>query len=622
MARVTGVQVTGTTIRVVDVEGTPKKFKVRGFGEATFDASDPESKDVSVVKALREAFKTAKASKEHVILGVPVRDCIIREITVPFTDPEQIKKVIKFESESHLHSCSIDDVVICFLKVAETGNRSTLIVIAAKKAKIREVLDALEKIGVDPLAIDIDASGLFTAVQLVPEAIEQKNIVVCDVGYSSTMITLISEGKVRIVRSVRMGTESITSRVSMDLDIDRAEAHTRTQAILQQDVTLSEDLMIRRSDVEESLDETTKSSNDLERDIVRQRQKELIDRLHQEIYRSINPAKLEEPVDTVFLTGPGSSLPRINADLAESMSLPVKTLDVLGQADHKFSTAEVPIINSAVPTAIGLSMKQLGLDPLRLDFRQEEFVFSKRFDRLKVPLFCLILLLGALNAFAFVLLKTINRAEETKLDRAAKAAASIFQQVADPETIRKKQKEFLTYKPGQLKKIYQGASGTNKDSYSRITYIGTNIRKMHDKLRDDYSLGNSSKSGSKRRSSRNTSKKRNILADPGDYRSALDRMETVMKCWQDVGVREFTLDRLKSTPSKVELGLTIPAQAEIDGKILGFQELLAKFENNLKALPKEEQYSTLDSRGDETHPTKLDFKVLKTLIVEFEKEDT
>ncbi len=622
MARATGVQVTGTTVRVVDVEGTAKKFKVRGFGEASFDGGAPEEKDVLMIKALRDAFKSAKASKEHVILGVPVRDCIIREITVPFTDPEQIKKVIKFESESHLHSCSIDEVVICFLKVAESGNRSTLIVIAAKKEKIREILTALERVGIDPLAVDLDSAGLFGATQLIPEAAEKKNLVVCDIGYSSTMVTLIKDGELRIIRSIRMGTDSITSRVSMDLDIDRQEAHTRTQAILQQDVKLSEDLMIRTSEVEEDDNETQKTSGELERDIVRQRQSELIGRLQQEIFRSINPAKLEEPLDCVLLTGPGSNLPRINSELAEQMSVPVKTLNILDEAEHRFSNSELPTFNSAAPIPIGLSMKQLGLDPLKLDFRQEEFVFSKRFDRLKVPLFCLILLLFALNSFALVLLKAMGQAEEAKLKRGARAAANIFQQVADPKQIPERQLKYLTYKPGDLKKLYSGASADDKTPFERITYIGFTMKKMHQKLRGDYSLGSSGSKSKRGSRGRSTGKRSKALDDPSDYKSALDRLDIVAKCWKDVGVREFAFDRIKATPSKVEFGITIPKEVEVAGKLMGFQELIAKFETNLKALPKELQYLELDGRGYETHKMKPDFIVYKTLIVNFAKEDT
>ncbi len=619
MARATGVQVTGNTIRVVDVEGTPKKYKVRGFGEASFEAPG-EDPDAALVKALRDAFKSAKASKEHVILGVPVRDCIIREITVPFTDPEQIKKVIKFESESHLHSCSIDEVVICFLKVAEVGNRSTLIVIAAKKDKIRSILAALEKIGVDPLAVDLDAAGLFGASKIVPEVAATNSFVICDIGYSSTMVTLIHEGELRIIRSIRMGTESITSRVSMDLDIDRQEAHTRTQAILQQDITLDEDLMVRASDIEDDGNETAKSSVELERDIVRQRQAELLSRLHQEIYRSINPAKLEEPLDCIFLTGPGSSLPRINSELAESMQVPVKTLDVMSEADHKFSSTELPTVNSAAAIGIGLSMKQLGLDPLSLDFRQEEFVFSKRFDRLKVPLFCLVLLLAALNTFAFILLKTIDRAEDAKLRRAANAAANIFKQVASPKEIRTKQLRYVPYETAELKKLFKGASADSKEPFDRITYIDRSLKKMHKKLRKAYSLG--STSSTRKRKSKKKGKKRNVMDDPSDYKSGLDRLETVVQCWKKVGVKEFSIDRMKASPSKVEFGLTIPKEIEIDGKILGFQELIAKFQDNLEALPKDVQYVDLDGRGYETHKVKTDFVVYKTLIINFEKEDT
>ena len=82
------------------------------------------------------------------------------------------------------------------------------------------------------------------------------------------------------------------------------------------------------------------------------------------------------------------------------------------------------------------------------------------------------------------------------------------------------------------------------------------------------------------------------------------------------------LKMVKATPSKVEFGLTIPKELELDGSLVGFQELIAKFEKNLQALPEDEEYQDLDGRGYETHKTKPDFIVFKTLIINFAKEDT
>ena len=104
MARATGIHISGSAVRVADVEGSDRKLKIRGYGEAVVPAVPDEERVGALTKAIKEAFKAAKASRDQVVLGIPVRDCVIREITVPFTQIDQIAKVIKFEAEPHLHS--------------------------------------------------------------------------------------------------------------------------------------------------------------------------------------------------------------------------------------------------------------------------------------------------------------------------------------------------------------------------------------------------------------------------------------------------------------------------------------------------------------------------------------
>ena len=70
MARATGVQISGSAVRVLDLEGSGKKFKVRGYAESAVTAADGDDRVASLGKALKEAFKAAKASREHVILGI------------------------------------------------------------------------------------------------------------------------------------------------------------------------------------------------------------------------------------------------------------------------------------------------------------------------------------------------------------------------------------------------------------------------------------------------------------------------------------------------------------------------------------------------------------------------
>ena len=150
MARVTGLEITETSVRVVDLDGSPRKYRVLGASEIALRKGEREDPD-AVSQAVKAAFKAAKAKKDQVIVGIPAREAIIREIVIPFTDPDQIRKVIKFESEGHLHGVDIEDVVVDFQKVGTTGLRSRVLIIAVKKETVQLYLNILHRAGIDPI---------------------------------------------------------------------------------------------------------------------------------------------------------------------------------------------------------------------------------------------------------------------------------------------------------------------------------------------------------------------------------------------------------------------------------------------------------------------------------------
>jgi type IV pilus assembly protein PilM len=608
MARATGIHISGSSVRVADVEGSEKKLRIKGFGHAPILAGPDDERVAAMTKAIKEAFKHAKASKEHVILGIPVRDCIIREITVPFTDVEQIKKVIKFEAEPHLHSSSIDEVVISFRKVGEIGNRSVVLVVAARKERLRIILEALERCGIDPLAIDIDAAGLFATTHLL-EAFENKNTyVMCEVGATTTLITLVKDKSLRIVRSVRLGYESISSRVSKDLDINPAEARTRTHSILQQQKQLTDDLLIRPADLAETGVETAKTADELQRDMVYQRRGDLIARLEQEIVRTIDTVKISEPLDCVYVTGAGSVIPRLHEDLAARLRVPVHQIDALAEMDHKIPSEEIETARATSPISIGVAAKHLGVDPLGLDFRQEEFVFAKRFDRLKVPILCSVSLLVAVNVCWWFYEEQVRKSTAGQIDHIASRANTLFASIVDTKKLSPEEQKYLQLDDKGSAKLVDTAK--SREGADKIVYIGKTIRDLHGSMRKLYQLDQIG--GARPTGGEGASKLKFV--------SALRRWDQVWKALLDSKIRDLSVNSLKVVPSQVELTLTIPESADGPDGAMDPQRQLEHIRSFMKALPPEEGFLDMQWTGQTPNKDKRGWDIGKVTFT-FEKED-
>jgi len=424
MARSTGLELLDTAVRVVEIEGTPKKYKVLGAAEKPIAGgahADPDA----VSQAVRQAFKEARAHRDQVVVGLPTSEATLREILIPFTDPEQIRKVIKFESEGHLHGVDIEDVVVDFQKVGEIGPRSRVLIIAVKKETIRNYLQILNKAGIDPHQIDLDAAALFSLSRLLPEIQEHENQaqVILDLGEISSTV-IVSQGEhLRMARCIRMGADSLARSISAELGVEREEARTITHQLLQVGDPFQ---------VAGEAPVTSSTATELQVQIVRDKQTEFEKRLVTEIGRSLSSIQLDGKLSAIWLTGPASTAPGLEEALQEAFGVSVAHLDTLQPAEHKLPE------NAAlwVGTASGLALKGLGHDPLGLDFRQEELRFTRTFERIQVPLTlaALFLFLG----LAFLSIDTFLeiRARKDLINRCADQAVYDLEKILVEKTVR------------------------------------------------------------------------------------------------------------------------------------------------------------------------------------------
>jgi type IV pilus assembly protein PilM len=409
MARALGIEITETSVRLAEIDGTPRKFRILGATEVPIEgATEGTRTPESTVPALRSALKAVRPRREQVVLGIPAHRATIREIVVPFTADDQIRKVLKFECESHLPTTRIEDVVVDYHKIGETGPRSRLLIVAVPKAVLRENLEILGRVGIDPTHVDVDAAGLFARARLLrglDGEDEKEAAVILDLGHTTSSILVATGPHLRMVRCLRMGSESLARAISTDLGIEKSEARTMTHEMLRPEgpFTTAGQALARAPTA-------TTGVAELRQDILKDKQEEFARRLIGEIRRSLASVQLEGALRSIWLAGPAARTPGIESRLASAFSIPVRQLDALGDAEHDLETSAA----SYVSTPIGLALKAIGHDPLRLEFRQEEFRFTRRFERIQTPL--LLSLVLALVLFSFLAINEFKRQETMILE--------------------------------------------------------------------------------------------------------------------------------------------------------------------------------------------------------------
>ncbi|MHC4548339.1 MAG: pilus assembly protein PilM [Planctomycetota bacterium] len=380
MGKSVGLDIHARGVRAVEVTRRGKGFRVNRYVERSLTprggAPDPEE----LREALLEIFRTGKFSKNNVLTAVEAHDTVVREIPVPFKADDQIRKVVKYEAEHHLHDCDAEDVIVQYTRVGESVDGTNLLVFAARKTAIGRRIEHTRSAGVEPLAMDLDALAAYNAISAAGLLEETPCCVLLEIGHRSTGMVFVVEGEVRALRSVRMGIDSIAHGLARDMEIDFLEADHKLVALSADED--GGDLLLPVEDLSERK-ETSKSHAELERDLFHQKRDEFVARLRREFVRSSAALRGAGKPERIIATGQGLHVPGLLDLLGRRLGISV---DVFRPSRHftcKLDDTPPDDFDAAAAVALGLALKGIGHDPLGIDFRQEELQVANKFELLK-----------------------------------------------------------------------------------------------------------------------------------------------------------------------------------------------------------------------------------------------
>ncbi|HNZ66959.1 MAG TPA: pilus assembly protein PilM, partial [Planctomycetota bacterium] len=235
MAKAVGIDIGSRSLKILELEGSGNRLSINFFRNLEIPFGSDESKTPDLlVEAIKSIFHQEHLNVDNVILSVPTQDCILREIAVDFKDDDHIRQTIKYEAEKYLLSYEIDDVIVDYRKISVGQDKTKLFVASVPKKIIQQRLDLLKLCNIDPIAIDLDIMSLVNVANLVPEVTEKENVAVVDFGAGSSNIVIISQGKLRHVRAIRLGTSFVDDIEKPN--VDKSDAANDSELDLDWDI--------------------------------------------------------------------------------------------------------------------------------------------------------------------------------------------------------------------------------------------------------------------------------------------------------------------------------------------------------------------------------------------------
>jgi Tfp pilus assembly PilM family ATPase len=425
-------------VRAVEIDGTTKSPRVKSFTAADVPPATAPVEGaparISYADAVQGLTAKRRLARDPASVAVATLDCTIREIELPFTTPDQIDRVVKFEAESHLQLVDIDSVVVSYQLLDRDGRGgSRLLIAACPKETISGAVSDLGRIGVDPQCADLHLTSLYGALRATghfspppppeadaPPAERQvgETVLALECDPDLTQLLVVRGEELIAARALRFG----TTPAAPQLAAGEADGPKPPAAEGDETLVVVDDL------------------GGEEGGRLARRGGDYFVRLKREVTRTLlklgpaaaAPAKL-------LLMGRAARDAEFVQDLRRSLELDVEVARPYDRVVHDLAADELEEANAEGVAALGVALRMVGdTGGSRVEFRQEEVRYARRFDQVKVALACASI--AALLCVAILCLERLQRFKTLnhELINATSAVLSEYSQHAESEVLFQK----------------------------------------------------------------------------------------------------------------------------------------------------------------------------------------
>lgn len=335
---IVGLDIGASSIKIVEVENSNGELHLVNYGVADLDPEtivDGEIMDRQlVVEAIQNLFESRGISRKRVVAGVHGRGVIVKKILMERLAEEDASEAVYWEAEQHV-PYDINDVSIDFqiLGVDMGPKQMQVLLVAAKRDLILNLIDIIREAGLVPDAVDVNSFAVQNVVETVHDIRPEETAVLLDVGAEITNVNIIREGIPLYTQDVPQGVNNIIRSAQKRFQISRDEALKVLES--------GSD----RYDIQPLIDAACKDlANILDKSAT-----------------YLKTAAEGEQIDRIFLSGGGSQIPVFVDTLEKVQDLPIEIIKPLGRMKYDpaiFSGVEIDKVAPQLAVSIGLALRK------------------------------------------------------------------------------------------------------------------------------------------------------------------------------------------------------------------------------------------------------------------------
>lgn len=182
----------------------------------------------AVSDSIRRLFDKSKIDNKDVIISVSGNSVIIKRISLPAMEKEELAESIVWEAKHNIpYPYEETHVDYAILRPAAGGDGQNLeiLLVAAKKDKIASYSGVVEQARKNLVAVEVDAFALTNALEVnYPEDFRDKITALLNIGASITTIVICERGVPQLFRDLSIGGAVFVENIRKDFNVGPEDA--------------------------------------------------------------------------------------------------------------------------------------------------------------------------------------------------------------------------------------------------------------------------------------------------------------------------------------------------------------------------------------------------------------
>lgn len=339
-----GVDIGTSAVKVLQVKESGKGIHLQKYGVEPLPPQSIVDGHVmnsgAVVDALRKTLKDLRIGQREVALSVSGNSVIIKKLNLPLMKRDELEEQIQWEAEQHI-PFDISEVEIDYNILWENPDvgQMDVLLVAAKKDEIQDLVEVAKEARLKPLVVDIDAFAIQNVYELNYGYNESETIGLLNIGSEVTTVNIVHGAISQFTRDITNGGAAITEEIQKQLQVsyDEAEAYKAGGGLDSQDV------------IPQEVDGIISS---------------VVDALAGEIQRSLDfymATTNRGEIDRVYITGGTAKIPYLRTAIERRSRVPVEVLDPFRRVLFDERQFSVDVLKNQAPQAtvsLGLAMRR------------------------------------------------------------------------------------------------------------------------------------------------------------------------------------------------------------------------------------------------------------------------